>query len=184
MIIFLDTEFTSLDSSGELISIALIDGNDKDLYIELNDFNVDKTNDWVKNNVLSKLEYRNIDTFKEHSENSAKYKCNKADALNIIKDWLQKYDEVQFWADVPHYDWVFFCDLFGGSLHLPGNVSFICLDLATLLNINGIDVNTSRIELIKKFQISNNYKLHNALDDAKIGSSILKELLYGRGKVL
>src|SRR5690606_35450331 len=138
MIIFRDTEFTSLDSSGELISIALIEENDKELYIELDDFNIDKANDWVKNNVLSKLEYRDFDTFKEHSEISVKYKCNKADAVNIIRDWLQKYDEVQFCADVPHYDWVFFCDLFGGSLNLPANIDFIALDLATLLYVKGI----------------------------------------------
>jgi hypothetical protein len=97
-----------------------------------------------------------------------------------LEEWLGQFDEkIQIWADVPHYDWVLFCELFGGALHIPANVHYICQDLATLLSVNGYDVDIDRSELLDKSEIPVDFKKHHALSDAEIGMKILKKLNDG-----
>lgn len=70
MRLFLDTEFTSLEASSNLISIALVSedrgsmalGHDRYFYAELSDgWRESDCTDWVQANVLAKLD-RKVET--------------------------------------------------------------------------------------------------------------------------
>lgn len=57
MMIFLDTEFTSLVAPSNLISIALVSEDDRYFYCELSDgWSPDDCTPWVQDNVLAKLD--------------------------------------------------------------------------------------------------------------------------------
>jgi hypothetical protein len=56
--------------------------------------------------------------------------------------------------------------MFGGALYLPSNISYMCLDIATLLALKGIDKHTERYKLVPFREFEN--KQHNAPIDARI----------------
>jgi hypothetical protein len=69
---------------------------------------------------------------------------SKEEIVAALRNYLSTFEEVVIWADVPAYDWVLFCELFGGALSLPKNIHYIVRDLATLLEAKGFDVDTDR----------------------------------------
>lgn len=167
--IVLDTEFTALQQDTQLISLALVTDSGENFYAVFNDFDKDRCNIFVKENVLPFLNDKDSNTISG----------NTNEIVIALKNWLSQFEQfqLQFWADVPHYDWVLFCELFGGSLNLPKNIHFMCLDIATLLMANGFDHQTERIKLINQAEIKDKYQIHNALSDAEIGMTLLKKLL-------
>jgi hypothetical protein len=72
------------------------------------------------------------------------HKGRKEKIVAALRKYLSIYEDVVIWADVPAYDWVLFCELFGGALSLPKNIHYIVRDLATLLEAKGFDVDTDR----------------------------------------
>ena len=57
MIIFFDTEFTSLHVKSKLISIGLISEDGREFYAEMTDtYLISHCSDWVKENVLPLLD--------------------------------------------------------------------------------------------------------------------------------
>lgn len=57
MKIFFDTEFTGLYQDTDLISIGLVSETGETFYAELNDFDMSKVDDWIKNNVIKNLRF-------------------------------------------------------------------------------------------------------------------------------
>lgn len=171
--IFLDTEFTSLKKDASLISLALVADNDNRFYAVFNDFEASNLNDFVKSSVIPYL------NFSRNDKNLQDYriKGNAQEIQLALTEWLDQFKTIQIWADVPHYDWVLFCNLFGGALQIPKNIHYMCMDLATLIFSKGIDINTSRIELLTEEEIPKDYIVHNALSDAEVGMLILQKLL-------
>ena len=169
--IVLDTEFTTLQQDAQLISLALVADSGEKFYAVFDDFDEKALSPFVEKNVLPYLNIQNDNTLTGNTQQ----------IRSAITDWLdaleQQDSKFEFWADVPHYDWVLFCELFGGSLNLPKNIHFMCLDIATLLMANGIDHQTERIKLIDQAEIKDKYQIHNALSDAEIGMTLLKKLL-------
>lgn len=175
--IFLDTEFTSLTQYTQLMSLALVAETGETFYAELTDFDANNVSDFVRKEVLDYFYLTEKNQVPENL-NALRVKTDKKELSVIIQKWLKQFGEktpLQFWADVPHYDWVLFCELFGGSMNLPENISYMCMDLATLLWVKGINPDTKRIELIEKKELSSDYKIHNALSDAELGMNILKK---------
>lgn len=72
---------------------------------------------------------------------------SRADILPRLRNYLNGFEDVVMWADVPAYDWVLFCELFGGAFGLPKNIHYIVRDLATLLEAKGYDIDTDRFAL-------------------------------------
>jgi len=144
-------------------------------YAEFNDYDPDSINEWVRTNVIEHFEMNDSKTVARVEGSTEKYKSDKQGIVKHLTKWLQQFNEIQIWADVPHYDWVLFCELFGGSMYLPGNLHYMCLDLATLLLANGIDYRTERISLLGKNEIPKNYRTHNALSDAELALVLLKK---------
>ena len=184
--IFLDTEFTALQKDADLISLALVSDDGKEFYAEFTDYDLNKAGgsiDWIVENVIGNLTI--TDSTKESRQlDKMHIRGNRAEILSALKIWLEQfgivkdeYDEIvphiRIWADVPHYDWVLFCDLFGGALNIPPQIHFIAGDLATLLIAKGFDPEKPRTELIKKVNLPKGTQ-HNALYDAKLGMKLLK----------
>lgn len=152
---FFDCEFTDLTKDAELISIGIVSMSSKRFYAEL-DCDVSKCSEFVKKNVLPHL-------------NEKKY--SKIQVSDMLKEYFKQFKSVQMVGDVYAYDWVLFCDVFGGSMKLPENISYICLDLATILSCNGFDPDISRESLSGIF-----YAEHHSLKDAVRMKIIFEEI--------
>lgn len=161
MRVFFDTEFTGLRQSTSLISIGLIAENGHTFYAESNSYNHTQVDDWIRENVLANLRFTGeslpkID-LEHHAMCGSQYQVRSA-----LAGWLAQYEHVEMWGDCLAYDWVLFCELFGGAMYIPKNVYYIPFDLATLLKAMGIDADVNREE----FAGISGTK-HNALHDAK-----------------
>lgn len=175
----LDTEFTSLTQNSQLLSLALVAETGEKFYAEFNDYNPDNITEWVQTNVIDHFEMNSSETDARVEGNTVMYKSDRQGIVEHLIKWLQQFNNIQMWADAPHYDWVLFCELFGGSMHLPGNVHYMCLDLATLLIANGVDYRTERISLVEENEIPDNYIVHNALSDAELTMVLLNKYSHG-----
>jgi DNA polymerase III epsilon subunit-like protein len=181
--IFLDTEFTALQQEGELISLALVTVDGKEFYAEFTDYaEVDSEG----NKVLSEWHYTNVinNLFltdkRLETEDKLFVKGNRSEILRELETWIKNIspnETIQIWADVPHFDWVFFCQLFGGALHIPSNIHYMPMDIATIIHYKNLDVNVPRISLIDNKLLPPNLKQHNALYDAHIARLVYQKLV-------
>lgn len=141
---FLDTEFIESKGYLKLISIALVDQNGKEYYAVSSDFDPEKCNDWVKENVLPKLPPK--ETWKSEQQISKE-----------IVDFVGEAPE--FWGYYCDYDWVVLCWLYGTMMDLPEGWPMFCLDLKQLITDRGFTK-----ECLPK---QDEDIAHNALEDAK-----------------
>lgn len=177
MKLFLDTEFTGLHQNTDLISIGLISEDNRSFYAEFNDFPLIK-DEWIKENVIENLRFNLENEYIEiysdlqiWTDNySIDLKQNIKKIAFELKLWLNQFESVEIWSDCLAYDWVLFCELFGGAMNIPENVYYIPFDICTLFKMNGIDPDISREEyagLIYDENKKDKYDTkHNALWDA------------------
>lgn len=193
--IFFDTEFTGLHQKTTLISIGLISECGKTFYAEFNDFDKTQLNDWLKENVIANLKFKEPKKGGDEYYAATRSQDNKTpndlyksysielrDETSVIKhqllQWLEQFEEVVMWSDCLAYDWVLFNEIFGHAFNIPKNVYYIPMDLCTLLEIKGIDPDISREKLacIENMKMPNglypeketDIPKHNALWDAII----------------
>lgn len=154
-LIFIDTEFTSLDPSvGEILSLAIVKLSGEELYLEL-ETNA-KPSAWVKRHILPTL------TAPKISQNDAKHKI--CTFLGSKKPFAVAY--------VDNYDSLYFVKLFGEG-KLP--FEWMTIDFSSILFANGIQPTKllASDSGAKKFYKSvgievDRYKQHYALDDARL----------------
>ena len=169
MQLYLDTEFTGLNQSAEFISIALVSADERTFYAEFIDYDPTKLSNWHHENVLPQLVLQASNANDSNRNQHWEVLGNREAIAADLRTWLTQFETIEIWADCLAYDWVLFCELFGGSLHLPANVFYIPFDLATLLKIRGIDPDISRLQFLNDQNISiRGLSQHNALADAKI----------------
>ena len=152
-IIFLDTEFSSLDPyKGEILSIGLVKLNGDDLYLELEYGG--EVDDWVKENILPTLNGQ---------------KVSREEAKRRIKEFVgdSKPYTVSY---VNQFDTLYVYKLFG-----TGNHPFFWLpiDFASILFGLGIDPESyyhgDKNNFYAKIGVDYaKFKKHHALDDAKL----------------
>ena len=179
MKIFLDSEFTGLHQNTTLISLALIDENDRYFYAEFIDYDRNQVDGWLKENVLYNLILPYLSNF--HDTNEIKpslepyiYICDENMSVEIssttdiikteLEKWLSIYNNIEIWSDCLSYDWMLFNQLWGHAFNLPKNIYYIPFDLSTYFKVKGIDPDINR-EQFAKLQSD---KKHNALWDAKV----------------
>ncbi len=173
MKIFFDTEFTGLHQHTTLISIGLISESDRTFYAEFNDYDETQLNDWLREHVISHLQFLDVQTaepkldFEHHA-----MKASQSVVTASLSQWLAQFSAIEMWADCPAYDWVLFGALFGGSLSVPRQIYCNAFDVATLLNLVGIAPDIDR----KKFVGMSGLNLHNAIDDAKLTKACYEKL--------
>ena len=134
MKIFFDTEFTGLHKNTTLISIGLVDENERTFYAEFSDYDESQCDEWIKEHVIDNLLYKHFD--KEGESNTIsifgnKYyaKGDKQYIKNQLIEWLSEYDKVELVSDCCHYDMVLFIDIFGRAFDIPKNVNPACHDI-------------------------------------------------------
>lgn len=178
MILFLDTEFTGLFQNTELISLALVSNDGRYFYAEFNDYDTASLSNWHKENVLPFL-VSNLSKPIDFPQSVTYHFGDTKTIVEKLKRWLKQWSKIKIWADVPAYDWVLFCELFGGALYLPPNIHFILRDLATFFELKGYDPNIERFSFIEE-DFASEFKIplnkHNALADAWGGLQCLKKL--------
>lgn len=171
--IFMDTEFTGLHKNTTLISIGLIDENGKGFYAELHDYDHRQVDEWIKDNVISNLHLPNSSTdYSIGVDNPIMVRGGSIHVMEQLQIWLEKYEIVEIWGDCLAYDWVLFCELFGGAMTIPGNVFYIPFDLSTLFRLKDIDPDVNRNEF---GGLEGNQ--HNAFSDAKAIKACFEKLM-------
>lgn len=199
MNLFFDLEFTGLRKDTTLISIGIVAEDGKKFYAELFDYDRDQCDDWIKENVINNLKFKNP---KEHEQNyyvvsryknnpipsdlykgySVELQGNKKEVAQELSRWISQFDSVQFVSDVCHYDMVLLIDLFGTAFDLPDNVSPVCHDInADIARHYGISerkaFDKSREEIVSELcgkQIEG--EKHNSLYDAEVIKAIYEEI--------
>ena len=179
MKVFFDTEFTGLHQKTSLISIGCVTEDDRTFYAEVEDYDRKQINDWISKNVIPGLimadkehNYRELD---ERGRN-IKVRGTSAYVAEMLKEWLSPFDPVEIWSDCLAYDWVLFCELFGGAFDIPKNIYYIPFDLSTLLHLKGMDPDVNREEFAGMSPDSRIYK-HNALYDAQVIKACYDKLM-------
>lgn len=143
MLLYFDTEFTGLHQDTTLISLGIVTGDGKgSFYAEFNDYGPNGVDDWIQDNVISKLwwnEFFKVVISKEYwlsrgyvDDLDAKHvrmKGNRHEIATILNKWLYDIGEGkhQFVSDCSHYDMVLLIDLFENAFKFPA-VS-VCHDI-------------------------------------------------------
>lgn len=174
--VFFDTEFTGLHQNTTLISIGLISDCGKTFYAELTDYDQSQVDDWIRENVISKLKYNGMFQILEGTKENVSYKSTTENVKEKLTDWLNQFEKVEIWSDCLSYDWVLFNQIFGHAFNIPKNVYFIPFDICTLFKLKGIDPDISR----EKFGCGGLYTempKHNALWDAEVIKMCYEKLM-------
>ena len=198
MKIFLDCEFTELSKNGELISIGLVSMDGRTFYAELNDYNKEDANAWVKSNVINNLLFTVDDDYCVRVKNKVKDAFieeeadgeveleyyygfntellgNKSKVGFELRLWLEQFKEIQIVGDCLAYDWVHLVDLLGDAVfHIPSNMSYIPIDICTMFEMKNIDPDISRETFIHNKVYG---EKHNALYDALVIRECYRKLL-------
>ena len=113
MKIYFDTEFEGLRKDAKLISLGFITEDNQELYIEFDDIDIQKQDQWIKDNVLQNTILYGQKEISEITDEANYYKGDKDEIKGVLLHWLNQFDNVQFISDVCHYDFVFLIDIFG-----------------------------------------------------------------------
>ena len=170
--IFYDAEFTGLHQSTTLISIALCADDGREFYAEFSDFKRSQCDSWIVDNILSVTHWVNNNDslpFVNTKEQLTQCFGNSLQLKDALLDWLSVYNQVEIWADCLAWDWVLFCELFGGALNLPKSIFYMPFDLLMLFKCKGFDPDTPRLAFAKQHgAVFEGDDLHNALFDARL----------------
>lgn len=182
MKVFFDMEFTGLHQCTSPISLGLVSESGEEFYAEFTDYDRGQVDERVEENVIQHL-YLGKDGYEYESKESSPFlpfsSCESHDlklsgarvlVMNRLRHWLAQFSSVEMWGDCLAYDWVLFCELFGGEL--PRNVSYIPFDICTLFWVKGVDPDTER----EKFSGMTGTK-HNALHDARVIKACHEKLM-------
>lgn len=171
--IFFDTEFTGLHQHTTLISIGLIAEDGKSFYAEFTDYDRSQVDRWVSENVIKRLtlyndpDFVNLKLESAHQNDAIKVLGDARVVKKWLRDWLRQFESIEMWSDCMHYDWVLFCQMFGGAFQVPRNVHYIPFDICTLFKTKGVDPDIDR----EHFALGEHYDempKHNALWDAEV----------------
>jgi hypothetical protein len=173
MNLYFDTEFTGLHQNTSLISIGIVDDDNRMFYATFDDYKREQVDDWILENVIN-----NLDLYFNKQTNYISVCCgNTKKITKAILDWLNFYgdaDKLEIWSDCLSYDWVLFNELFGGALNIPDNIYYIPFDICTLFKIKNIDPDINREQFS---EMENNPNKHNSLFDAIVIKKCYEKLM-------
>lgn len=163
--IYFDGEFTKLgtDNKSKLLSMGFVADNRAELYIELR-YKKKHLDKWVAENILPTLNGKVV---------------SKSKAKEMVIEFIKEHygeEKPRLVADVNQFDWIYLCKLFG-VWEIP--FFYIPVDLSTIMLVNGIDPDISRVELMKEIDLefAKDFKQHNALHDARCCKKIYDYLM-------
>lgn len=160
MKLFFDLEFTGLHKETTPISIAFTSEQNHEFYAEFTDYSIKQVyNDkWLLDNVLKHRKfhsifdqhyrlYHNLD-IKPYSGTKGIYGDTKF-IKKHLEEYLKQFDKIEIWGDCLGYDWVLFCQIFGGAMKIPGNVYYIPFDICTLFKVVNVDPDINREKFVE-----------------------------------
>lgn len=142
----------------DLISIGIVCEDGRTYYAISTEFNKNNADEWVKKNVIDKLEQKatsfydsprlrgNIVLYKTNKQiaeeicmfcypkQSWQFKNAQAEFLSRAKEYGWIADQPEFYGYYADYDWVLFCSLFGRMIDLPKGFPMYCRDLKQMLD--------------------------------------------------
>lgn len=179
----MDMEFTGLRKDTTPVSIGLVANTGKMFYAEFTDYDKSQVNAWIQAEVIDKLILNDMgeNSVTISEDTGTMYvRGDKRYIANGIQMWMENcFQElpikVDIWSDCLAYDWVLFCDLFGGAQRVPSYISYIPFDICTHLKLVGLDPDVTREEFADGYIDTNGYTVlanvaekHNSLWDAII----------------
>lgn len=183
--LFYDSEFTGLTQHATLISLALVADDRQHFYAEFTDYNLDQVDDFIASEVIANTLWLNrpdaaaLADKIEQSDGAVRCLGDTSWVLEHLRHWLDQWDSVQIWADHVAYDWVLFCQLFGGALSLPSNIHYIPLDLCTFLHSHHYDPDCNRADFGADYMpatLPATGAIHNALYDAQLSRACYRRV--------
>jgi len=185
MNLYYDAEFTGLRQHTSLISMALVADDDRAFYAEFSDYDREQIDDWLRDNVLAHCRWLTRD--------DARPGCREKDGLTLcygdrqqiraaLTQWLSQWERLEIWADCPSWDWVLFCELFGGALNIPENIYYLPFDLVTLFKARGLSPDTDREQFTGLRSSAKQGQRHNALFDARLLRAACRRLMDQEGQ--
>jgi hypothetical protein len=173
--IFYDSEFTGLHQHTTLISIGLASECGQQFYAEFSDYAKSQCDNWIMDNVIQHTRWIQHSETQLINHREDKTQLCFGDTVMVrkqLQQWLMQFGQIEIWADCLAYDWVLFCQIFGGALFIPKQIFFMPFDLSTYFKLQGFDPNCSRTE----YAGIDSLTLHNALDDALLAKACYKKL--------
>lgn len=146
---FIDTEFIEHATGIELLSIGIVCEDGRTFYAENTAVDYRLADDWVKENVISKLRFKQPPCGQDeyyiksrHKDNPKGSNINDGFNLEMRGDYSQIKEELllfiddnpTFYAYYADYDWVVFCKIFGRMIDLPKHFPLYCRDLKQSLD--------------------------------------------------
>lgn len=132
MRLFIDTEFIDDGVTVDLISIGIVAEDGREFYAEVEDVDLSKASDWVKENVIPHLWHRQPNKAKYNAwvrdEGFGGLFCH-SELAREIKSFVGDDPKPEFWAYFADYDWVAFCQIFGTMMDLPKGFPMFCNDI-------------------------------------------------------
>ena len=177
--IFFDTEFTGLHQKTTLISIGLVAETGETFYAEFTDYDESQVDEWIRENVISKLLLRKIlpngGVLKD--KDKVRVLGNTELISQKLYEWFTQFHKVEMWSDCLAYDWVLFCSLFETALAIPLHIYYIPFDICTLFKIKGIDSDICREDFAFNGEITAYQSKHFALFDAQVIKKCYEKLM-------
>jgi hypothetical protein len=147
---FLDTEFYEDGSTIDLISLAIVCEDGRELYCVNREAKLHLVSDWVRQNVVPQLPPGDSRLWMDRSTIALSVRAFVESRLVALSD------KPEFWAYYADYDWVVLCQLFGTMMQLPDHMPKFCMDLKQL-----------SVHLGSPTHPKQEKGVHNALDDAR-----------------
>ena len=170
MNLYFDAEFTGLHQHTTLISLAFVADDGHAFYAEFDDYDRSQIDPWLRENVLAHCRWLNRSGARPgHWEEEGLTLCfgNRAQVRARLEEWLSRWEAVEIWADCPAWDWVLFCELFGGALGIPRHIYYLPFDLTTLFKARGLSPDIDRGSYTGLQATGELAQPHNALFDAR-----------------
>lgn len=160
-VLCLDVEFDGVENNPKdinVLSIGITDGEGSNFYVEIGSPKI--VDSWVELHVVPHLNQEKI---------------TKELASQKLRDYLKSFKElVVIMSDMTPIDWMLFCEILSltksenSQTYLPENISYIPIDLCTVLYLKYGDADISRKQLCTDLNVTiDKTRQHHALDDAK-----------------
>lgn len=176
----------------DLISIGIVSEDGREYYAISNEFNPKDADDWVRENVIDKLEaelfqqqpafaksnfnFSLKELLKQYGKSNKQiakeildfiYSCEYPQAESMAQKAFVRLAEIspEFYAYYADYDWVLFCSLFGRMIDLPKGFTMYCKDLKQMLDEKVSALSNS--DFFTKFHLTEEITLDEKLNEIK-----------------
>ena len=123
---FLDTEFHEDGKTIDLISIALVAMDGRELYLGNSETELHRASPWLWQNVIPKLPAYSDKAFWQ--SRSAIQRSVEA----FFQGDKEANEKIEIWTFFGAYDWVIFCQLFGRMIDMPAHLPKFDMDIRQL----------------------------------------------------